>query len=214
MRRTAIVGLTGWSAIVALSWWLADRRILLCHYEESAGCAVRATATRDAVLTNGLTVALVAFAGFALMGGVRNGPVNFTYRSNRYIIGRVGNRAAKAAAGALVRCRPFLAMPGRMALAVRRRQRWVALLVAATILILASERDASPVCVHAGPYLTPVYFDATGAASPARASNGPKLIPVDYDPFAGQQNQPSGSLPCQAAEDPYPGHPVILNSPR
>ena len=59
MKRIALVGFTGWAGIVDLAWNLANDRIDACSYG-SNGCELRAIAARDAVLTNGLTVALVA----------------------------------------------------------------------------------------------------------------------------------------------------------
>lgn len=60
MKRIITLGLIGWTAIVALAWWLADRRIGACRYDSGGACELRATAARDIVLTGGLTVALVA----------------------------------------------------------------------------------------------------------------------------------------------------------
>jgi hypothetical protein len=65
MKRIAIGGLVGWSGIVALAWWLADRRIELCRYSSGYTCELRATAARDDVLIWGLTVALAAILLFA-----------------------------------------------------------------------------------------------------------------------------------------------------
>lgn len=63
MKWIVLATFAGWAAIVRLAWVLADRRIGQC-YELDTDCELRATAARDAVLTGGLTVALVA--GFAL----------------------------------------------------------------------------------------------------------------------------------------------------
>jgi hypothetical protein len=56
----------GWTAIMALGWWMAGRRIALCSWEsnyghniQDAGCLIRTTATRDDHLVVGLTVLLV-----------------------------------------------------------------------------------------------------------------------------------------------------------
>lgn len=58
-RLFAAAALTGWAAIVAVAWRLADRRIALCHFLDTP-CIVRTTASRDYVLVAGLTVGLVA----------------------------------------------------------------------------------------------------------------------------------------------------------
>ena len=59
MKLIALVGFTGWAGIVWLAWTLADNRIAACRYSEGWTCKMRAIATRDGILTNGLTVALV-----------------------------------------------------------------------------------------------------------------------------------------------------------
>ena len=59
MKRIALVGFTGSTGIVWLAWTLADNRIAACRYLEGWTCKMRATATRDGILTNGLSVALV-----------------------------------------------------------------------------------------------------------------------------------------------------------
>lgn len=71
MKWIVSLGLTGWAGIVALAWRLADDRLgALCHYR-AEHCDARLVAQRDAVLTNGLTVALVALLGLALAGWLR-----------------------------------------------------------------------------------------------------------------------------------------------
>lgn len=53
------VTLTAWATLVALAWWLADRRIEICGYGEEA-CALRATAARDDILVKGLGIGIAA----------------------------------------------------------------------------------------------------------------------------------------------------------
>jgi hypothetical protein len=65
MKRAALYGLFGWSGIVGLGWWLADRRIELCRYSSGYTCELRATAARDDVLIWGLAIALAAILLFA-----------------------------------------------------------------------------------------------------------------------------------------------------
>lgn len=65
----------GWAGIVALAWRLADERAQLCYYIDDK-CKIAALATRDATLTSGLTVALVAGAGFAFVALARSGRLN------------------------------------------------------------------------------------------------------------------------------------------
>jgi len=80
VRRIVTLGLTGWAGIVGLSWWLADRRVALCGYDETA-CKVRATAARDTVLTSGLTVALALIlivAAWSVLTRRRTGPIEGT----------------------------------------------------------------------------------------------------------------------------------------
>lgn len=63
--------LLGWSAIVGLGWKLANDRLgAMCHYRAEY-CDPKLVAQRDAVLTNGLTVALVALIALALAGWLR-----------------------------------------------------------------------------------------------------------------------------------------------
>lgn len=59
-----------WIAIVALAWWLAERRIHLCDYGDTA-CAIRTTAARDSVLLWGPAVPLGVFVVLVLAGVVR-----------------------------------------------------------------------------------------------------------------------------------------------
>lgn len=56
--RIAAVTITGWAAIVAVAWKLANARIALCYMTETE-CIVRTTAARDNVLIAGMVVALV-----------------------------------------------------------------------------------------------------------------------------------------------------------
>lgn len=66
MKWIVALGLAGWAGVVALGWKLADERLgALCHYR-AEHCDPKLIAQRDAVLTNGLTVALVAAIAFAL----------------------------------------------------------------------------------------------------------------------------------------------------
>ena len=65
MNRIAIGALAGWSAIVGLAWWLADRRIDVCLYSDER-CKPALLAARDNVLIHGLTVALVGIVGLTL----------------------------------------------------------------------------------------------------------------------------------------------------
>ena len=65
MKRIVGRALAGWAAIVALAWWLANKRILICEWERA--CMVRTVASRDAVLTGGLTVALVGLIVVAFL---------------------------------------------------------------------------------------------------------------------------------------------------
>ena len=61
MKKNSIVAGTAWAAIVALAWWLANKRIAICGDYENA-CALRATATRDNVLVWGASGGLGVFA--------------------------------------------------------------------------------------------------------------------------------------------------------
>lgn len=56
--------LIGWGAILSLAWWLANSRIAICSYADA--CVLRATATRDHILTNGLTVSLIGAVVLAI----------------------------------------------------------------------------------------------------------------------------------------------------
>lgn len=71
MKWIVTLGLLGWAGIVALGWKLADERLgSLCHFMPQR-CDPKLVAQRDAVLTNGLTVALVALLALALAVWVR-----------------------------------------------------------------------------------------------------------------------------------------------
>lgn len=77
MRWIAAMALTGWGGIVALAWWLADRRIAAC-YPMDSGCIERAHISRDAVLIWGPSVALAMLTGFALLELRRTKRLNLT----------------------------------------------------------------------------------------------------------------------------------------
>lgn len=68
MRQIALCGLAGWAGIVALAWWLADRRLSWCAdpwQGKLADCNVaHAMETRDNVLVWGAVVALMAILIF------------------------------------------------------------------------------------------------------------------------------------------------------
>ena len=67
MKWIVLAGFTGWAAIVALAWWLADRRLgSMCQRLEQY-CNPALVAQRDAILTGGLTVALVAALAVAVI---------------------------------------------------------------------------------------------------------------------------------------------------
>jgi len=67
VKRPLLTAITGWAGIVALAWWLADRRIGICSgisiYSAEVShtnCIARATAARDSILIYGLSIGLVA----------------------------------------------------------------------------------------------------------------------------------------------------------
>lgn len=59
MRRLMVIGLTGWTSTVAVTWWLADRRLVQFNEELQMACDPKFTAQRDAIVTYGMAVALV-----------------------------------------------------------------------------------------------------------------------------------------------------------
>ena len=75
-KRIVAFALTGWAAIIALAWWLADQRIGLCKamtYSAETRCQVAATAARDFILIFGLTAALVFLVIVAALWARRSG---------------------------------------------------------------------------------------------------------------------------------------------
>ena len=71
-RRIVALALTGWSGIIALAWWLADRRIEICGDRMyNRDCIIEAAAARDTVLIAGLSVALAVLIVAALVGARR-----------------------------------------------------------------------------------------------------------------------------------------------
>jgi hypothetical protein len=72
------VALAGWAAIMAVAWRLADARIPVCKeadtYTAEANCIIHATATRDNILTLGLSgaLAIIVLALF-IYGSARRG---------------------------------------------------------------------------------------------------------------------------------------------
>lgn len=59
-------GFTGWAAIIALAYRMAAARVTVCYFAD-VDCIIRTQATRDGILTVGLTVALVAAIIVALV---------------------------------------------------------------------------------------------------------------------------------------------------
>lgn len=82
-KLIAAGGVGAWAAILALSWWLADRRISICDRHSATStaalrCELSATAARDAILIDGLMLALIVavMAAFAwLLFGSHSAPV-------------------------------------------------------------------------------------------------------------------------------------------
>lgn len=85
LKRVAVIAFVGWAGILALAWWLADRRIAFCHdtdsYTAQANCLVRATAARDSALILGLSVGLVGAILLSLVA------TRFSSRSDRFARG-------------------------------------------------------------------------------------------------------------------------------
>lgn len=75
-------GLAGWAGIVALAWRMADKRIGLCS-DLDRDCEIATTASRDFVLTAGLTVALVVIVTAALIWARRTGRLSSFTQANR-----------------------------------------------------------------------------------------------------------------------------------
>jgi len=99
MKRIVAGGLLGWAGIVALGWWLAQQRIELCpgwpDYADKA-CVIRATAARDAVLTGGLTVALVGLLLVVAVKAILRRPrANMAQSAGEAMMRRKGPQAGR-----------------------------------------------------------------------------------------------------------------------
>lgn len=182
MKRILGFGLAGWAAIVGLAWWLADRRIALCGYDES-GCKLRATAARDTVLTSGLTVALVVAVAaltwiviFSRQGG-RDQQSGWTAGSQLKL--------------AHLRARVLGLAAGRAGL----------ILVAGTAALFAFGWLANSLLAgETWSGTTTAQFDSSSqAAVGAAPSTG--LTPVEGDPFAGQTSDAIEEADGQATDE-------------
>lgn len=173
MKRIICSGFAGWASIVALTWWLADRRIALCGYGE-AGCRVRAAAARDAVLTNGLTIGLAAVLAVATMavlvrsrgGGVVERPLG----EPKHLA-----RPAKAAAVRALRNPPARAILGIGIAAAMFGLGW----------LFAGGAKHGTLAAPFNEIETPAV----------------KITPVEGDPFAGQTSDVNDEAEGQVADE-------------
>lgn len=76
MRKVVVGVLAAWSGIVALAWWLADRRLAACHTWTEGCNQFSLTATRDNVLIWGAATPLGLFVLIVLLGLLRLGAVS------------------------------------------------------------------------------------------------------------------------------------------
>ena len=78
MAKNWIVAATAWSGIVALAWWLADKRSDVCGSFD-ADCRFDAAATRDSVLIWGLSIPLALFVLLTIGGRAQIGPLGLRW---------------------------------------------------------------------------------------------------------------------------------------
>lgn len=173
MKRVLGLGFAGWASIVALAWWLADRRIAICYHADD-GCILRATASRDAVLTSGLTIGLAAVLAVATMAVL-------TQSRGREIVQRPLGKprhvagAAKAAALQALTNPPARTMLGIVIAAAMFGLGW----------LFADEAKQGTL----------------GAPSNELATPAEKVTPVEGDPFAGQTSDAIGEADGQATDE-------------
>ena len=71
--------LTGWTGIVALAWWLADRRLgSMCKFMEQY-CNASQLATRDWTLVAGIALPFLLISWLALTGRIRIARLNLRW---------------------------------------------------------------------------------------------------------------------------------------
>ncbi|MFM5924579.1 MAG: hypothetical protein ACKOPG_10390 [Novosphingobium sp.] len=164
MKRIAALALIGWSGIVWLAWHLADARIAACRYSTGYTCELRATAARDTILTNGLTVALVSILVVCVWGAASRG------RSDR-----VGEYTISP---------PWKSLPSRMKAVIQRRAGQQVKWLAAVCLVATGFALGWISAAGAGrDHVT----RAWGSAPIVEYSPPPaQLTPVEGDPFAAQ----------------------------
>ena len=197
MKRIALVGFTGWAGIVWLAYRLADARLGgLCHSMPQY-CDPKLVAQRDAVLTNGLTVALVGLLAFMLVTRQPDQrarlsrlppilPAMFNaVRSRSWLIG-------VAVAAALLSIVWFIARPGN----------WLGHEVAPTDApsIVASDDVTAPADAYA---ISASAANAAAADAPADATayeDAPKAAAEDIQP-AEDEPTPAGQGSYGAQSD-------------
>ncbi|MBV1687445.1 hypothetical protein KRR38_07080 [Novosphingobium sp. G106] len=202
MRRIVFAGLAGCSAITALAWWLANRRIQLCRNSEGYVCALRATEARDSILVWGLATMLLAVLASAVAfqygrSAVSPGSVNrFDPPQFERGISVAFDRAVKAritgglgSGGNLIRRRWLLIFSG------------IVLLVAAGWPIVrawqepVNAREAAAAASEAAQSAT----DAAAAASDAAYDNY-SVRPIAADPSVSGTAAPEAEPTMEPAE--------------
>ena len=177
MKWIAAGLLAGWTGIVALAWYLADRRIWLCTNDvwpdTQSPCFTRATATRDAVLIWGPAIGLVGLAWLAIE--LRRDWIRAPWTWPSRCAGNIKR----------------LTMPFRT-----WNSRSRALAISLILLMFALT-----VWLIGGAAITP----RPTASDVAKAvETEPRLTPVDYDPFTVATSSPQGDVTDVAPDQtPY-----------
>ena len=197
MKRIATAALAGWSAIVGLAWWLADRRLgSWCHYDVDR-CKPALLAARDNVLIHGLTVALVGAIVLAVVLSVRDGRLNQTSQPDRHGLKHVGSKVAPT----LGQKSRFLARLVERGGLKHLRRLWPLMLAVAIMLsavVWIGSRD------HGEQY--PQSVEATEAATEAASDNTTATDSAADAPLAQDYNA-VGSVALDAVLTPIEGDP-------
>jgi hypothetical protein len=190
MGRIAGTGLAGWGAIMALGWWLADRRAGQCS--DTYNCTVHELGTRDAFLVFGLLVPFLAVTALAFIGTRQSAQARrWPDRDKVPLLARTGAR--EAAQGA--RLRPLRRLQGiwlqsAPAIGVAFALGW---LCAYVLLVWMPERSAATAMTDEARDAAAAASDAAALAADAAASSSDAT--TGAEPSEADQIEPEADAP-------------------
>lgn len=198
MRRFAVAGLAGWGAIMALGWWLADRRAVQCS--DTYNCTVQELGTRDAFLVLGLLVPFLIIAAMAFLGARPGAQFRWWQTgTNVPLLARSVSRDFAPEE----KVRPLRFIQGTTAwtggaIVAAFAFAWLCAYIA---LVWMPEQSAATAMTEVARDAAEEAADAAAAASDAaaEADASPRLVPVPGNPFG---EPPSQAEPAQSEDQP------------